>query len=108
MKYVNNAFSTKLLRTNGLAIIQNEISKEEFLHETHQDDIVSCIGHEDTAKLFNLPCNRTTIELVEDDTLYVCELNNPAGTRLPAGITEIKELPEGFYFRFLKLEVKRI
>ena len=108
MKLVNNAFSSKIVKQDGLAAVHHIITEDEFMTETHKSDVVSCIGHEDTAKLFNLEFNRQSIELHEGDILFVCELNNPNGTRLPAGITEISQLPDGFHFRFLKLECVKL
>lgn len=104
MKYVNNAWSSKMLQKD-LGILQFNISEEEFMREVHKPDVVSVIGHPDTAKLFNLPENRSTLILNEGDIVYVCELNNNTGTRLPVGITRIEDIPEGFYFRFLKIIV---
>lgn len=104
MKYVNNAWSSKMLQ-DSLAIGQIEISEEEFMREVHQPDVISVIGHPDTAKLFDLPENRQTLVLNEGDILFVCELNNKTNTRLPEGITRMEQIPEGFSFRFLKITV---
>lgn len=103
MKYVNNAFSLKMLQKDS-TIDMTIIDEEEF--KTESKDAFSVIGHEDTAKMFDLPLNRQTLHLQKGDVLFVCELNNDTGTRLPVGITEINDLPNGFYFRFLKVVVK--
>ena len=104
MKYVNNAYSTKMLQEN-LCISQTIISEKEFMELSHNGEYTSVIGHPDTAKLFNLPENRQTLILQDGDELLVCELNNPTGTRLPVGITKIEEIPNGFFFRFLQIKV---
>lgn len=102
--YVNNAWSSKMLQED-LAIIQKKISKDEFMMESHKPETISVIGHPDTAKLFNLKENRSTLILKPNDIVYICELNNTSGTRLPEGITRMEEIPEGFTFRFLKIKV---
>lgn len=106
-KIVNNAFSTKMIKDNRLNVKFEEISKETFMREAHTEDAISVIGHPDTAKLFDLEANRQTIVLEEGDVLFVCELNNTTGTRLPEGITRMAEIPDGFTFRFLKITVKK-
>lgn len=105
--YVNNAWSSKMLQDN-LAIIQIEISQDEFMEETHKPHVISTIGHPDTAKLFNLEENRQTLVLKPNDIVFVCELNNNTNTRLPVGITQLEEIPDGFHFRFLKIKVIEI
>ena len=105
-KIINNAFSSKMMRNKNLWVNFEEISREEFMREAHTEDAVSVIGHPDTAMLFDLESNRQTIVLEKNDVLFVCELNNSTGTRLPEGITRIAEIPEGFEFRFLKITVK--
>ena len=107
VKIVNNAFSSKMIKDSSLLIKFEEISEEEFMIESHKPDVLSVIGHPDTAKLFNLEANRQTIELHAGDVLFVCELNNTTGTRLPEGITRMVEIPDGFSFRFLKITVKK-
>ena len=102
-KYVNNAYSPKMIKEDNLAVAQKEISEQEFMEESHKSDVQSFIGHEDTAKLFNLKNNRGTIVLHEGDVLFMCELNNTTGTRLPEGITRMEQIPDGFTWRFLKM-----
>lgn len=104
IKFVNNAFSTKMLQSD-LAIAQVTISENEFMNEAHKDDVTSVIGHPDTAKLFGLKENRQSLTLKSGDTLFVCEMNNQTKTRLPEGITRMSEIPDGFTFRFLKIKV---
>ena len=105
--FVNNAWSSKMLQED-LAIAQFEISEEEFMREAHNPDCISVVGHPDTAKLFDLEENRKTLVLSSGDIVFVCELNNSTGTRLPEGITRMEEIPDGFDFRFLKIIVFEI
>lgn len=105
-KIVNNAFSSKMVRSKNIWVNFEEISEEEFMKEAHTEDAISVVGHPDTAMLFGLESNRQTIVLEKDDVLFVCELNNTTGTRLPEGIIRMAEIPDGFKFRFLKITVK--
>jgi hypothetical protein len=80
------------------------INEEDFKNAMKiADEIV--IGHPDCAEYFGTLCNRKTIHLDDGDVLYVCELNNETGNRLPSGTEFIEQLGDGFYFRFLKIEV---
>ena len=103
--YINNAFSSKMIVEKGLCTSFDFISEEDFIEESHKEGVISTIGHPDTAKMFNLKENRQTVHLNDGDTLFVCELNNSTNTRLPVGITQLEEMPDGFSFRFLKIEV---
>lgn len=102
--YVNNAWSSKMLQ-DDLSVAQFVITEEEFMRESHKENVISVIGHPDTAKLFGLEENRQTLVLKEGDVVFVCELNNTTNTRLPEGITRMVEIPDGFSFRFLKIIV---
>lgn len=62
-------------------------------------DVKSIVGHEDTARVLGVACNRESVTLKEGDILYVAQLT---GGRLPEGC---KELPEGFKFKFFKVRV---
>ena len=65
-----------------------------------QDQIVSTIGHEDTAALvsedlgLSLQFNRATVKLAKGDSLIVAQY---VGPRLPEGT---KTLPEGSAFEY--------
>lgn len=100
-RFANNAWSSKMLQ-DDLAVAQFNITKEEFMRESHKPNTLSVIGHPDTAKLFGLKENRKTLVLNPGDVVFICELNNNTGTRLPEGITRMEEIPDGFTFRFLK------
>lgn len=63
------------------------------------EGLESAVGHADTAAVLGLPCNRVNVRLKKGDTVFVAQLQ---GGRLPEGSTT---LPEGFTFRFLKVEI---
>lgn len=64
-----------------------------------ESDLVSAIGHADTARVLGVPMNRVNITLKKGDVAFVAQLQ---GGRLPEGSTT---LPEGFSFKFVKVEV---
>ena len=100
---VNNAFSTKMLVNDATAHI-SIISEEDFKNAIKTaDEIV--IGHEDTADYFGVALNRKTVRLDNGDVLFVCEANWKTGGRLPSGTEFLSQMGDGFYFRFLKIEV---
>lgn len=59
----------------------------------------SAVGHQDTANVLGVPCNRINVALKKGDICYVAQLQ---GGRLPEGSTT---LPEGFTFKFFKVTV---
>lgn len=59
----------------------------------------SAVGHQDTANVLGVECNRVNVSLEKGDTAYVAQLQ---GGRLPEGSTT---LPDGFKFKFLKVTV---
>lgn len=63
------------------------------------EGLESAVGHADTAAVLGVPCNRVNVKLGKGDTVFVAQLQ---GGRLPEGSTT---LPEGFTFRFLKVEI---
>ena len=98
-RYLVNAFSIQML--SGPAIVRfEEIDAAEV-----PADVVSAIGHTDTANVltnmlgFEVPMNRAFVTLDEDTELYVAQL---VGGRLPEGSTS---LPEGFSFKFYKVTI---
>lgn len=101
--YVNNAYSTKML--DNALFMQEEIEFEEFNEACKDPNVINCIGHPDTAEMFGVEMTRKNIRLKDGDILFVCEMNNESRTRLPEGITRMSELPEGVWFRFLKITV---
>lgn len=96
-KYLVNAFSIQML--SGPATVRfEEIDTTEV-----PADVVSAVGHADTAAVlsnmlgFEVPMNRMNISLDEDTEIYVAQL---IGGRLPEGSTT---LPEGFAFKFYRV-----
>ena len=101
--YLANSFSIQMVReySKGKPINVNMgiISLEEVKRIINKPDeeIVSCIGHQDTARFvssmlgIDVPCNRTSIDLKDilHDSLIVFQI---VGGRLPEGCTT---LPEG-------------
>lgn len=96
-KYLVNAFSIQML--SGPATVRfDEIDTTEV-----PADVVSAIGHADTAAVlsdllgFPVSMNRMNVTLDENTELYVAQL---VGGRLPEGATT---LPEGYRFRFYRV-----
>jgi len=96
-KFLTNAFSIQMLQKGGLVRFE-EIDATEV-----PADVVSAIGHADTAAVlsdllgFPVPMNRAFVTLDEETELYVAQL---VGGRLPEGATT---LPEGFSFKFYRV-----
>ena len=92
--YLLNAFSLQMLE--GDATVRfTEVSRDEVW----ESDLVSAIGHQDTANVLGVEMNRVNVTLRKGDTAFVAQLQ---GGRLPEGSTT---LPEGFSFKFIKVEV---
>ena len=90
--FLANAFSLQML---------NELPANVHITEVNElpDGLTSAIGHHDTANVLGVEMNRISISLERGDTIFVAQLQ---GGRLPEGSTE---LPEGFSFKFLKVEI---
>ena len=89
--YLLNAFSLQMLE--GDATVKfTEVSELP-------EGLTSAIGHEDTARVLGVPMNRINVTLRKGDVAFVAQLQ---GGRLPEGSTT---LPEGFSFKFIKVEV---
>ena len=91
MKYLLNAFSLQMVDVpcNVTFTEVKELPR----------GLVSAVGHQDTAKFLGVECNRINVHLNEGDIAYVAQLQ---GGRLPEGSTT---LPEGFSFKYIKVEV---
>lgn len=63
------------------------------------ENLISAIGHQDTANILGVPMNRINVHLSKGDVAYVAQLQ---GGRLPEGATT---LPEGFSFKYIKVVV---
>lgn len=61
--------------------------------------LVSAVGHADTANVLGVECNRMNVKLHKGDVAFVAQL---MGGRLPEGSTT---LPNGFKFKYIKVEV---
>ena len=93
--FLLNAFSLQMLE--GDATVKfSEVSSEQVFSTGH---LVSAIGHQDTARVLGVEMNRINVTLQKGDIAYVAQLQ---GGRLPEGSTT---LPEGFKFKFIKVEV---
>lgn len=88
--YILNAFSLQMLE--GTSTVRFE--QVDSLPKT---DLISAIGHADTAAVLGVPCNRINVKLHKGDIAYVAQLT---GGRLPEGSTT---LPEGFSFTYWKV-----
>lgn len=101
-KYLTNAFSIQMLA--GQSSVQT-VRFEEIDAKDIPSDIISAIGHADTANVltnmlgFPVAMNRINITIDKDTELYIAQLT---GGRLPEGSTT---LPEGFSFKFYRVTI---
>ena len=107
--YVGNSFSLNMLEEFPRAKIRvrrMNIRQVQRFIGMHKDEVVSVIGHEDTARIvskmlgYELKYNRQGIKLTDDDRLIVAQYIGP---RLEEGATE---LPEGAEIRFFKVWIR--
>ena len=89
--YILNAFSLQMVEIPSVV----RFTEVEELPQ----GLVSAIGHADTAAVLGYPVNRCNVSLKPGDVAYVAQLQ---GGRLPEGCTT---LPEGFTFKFIKVEI---
>jgi hypothetical protein len=101
--YVSNAFSLSMLDRKAQAVGRSKwlrmprpATLAQVLNKlSHSEEIVSCVGHADTASMLSgllgvdLPMNRISVKLEKTDTLIVGQY---VGPRLPEGTTT---MPEG-------------
>lgn len=92
MKYIANGLSGQMMSSLGNCTINREILSEK----PNFEGFVSCIGHEDLAKLIGVEYNRSFISLNYGDTLVVAQI---MGGRLPEGATKI---PNGMWIEYHK------
>jgi hypothetical protein len=90
--FLLNAFSLQMLEE-----FPSTINVEEV--QSLPEGLESAVGHADTATVLGVPMARKNVTLARGDVAYVAQL---VGGRLPEGATT---LPEGFSFRFLRVEV---
>lgn len=91
-RYLLNAFSLQMLKEFPCEVRFTEVKELP-------SDLESAVGHADTAAVLGVPMNRVNVQLHRGETAYVAQLQ---GGRLPEGSTT---LPEGFSFKYLKVEV---
>ena len=89
--YLLNAFSLQMLQSDA-TVKFTEVPKLP-------EGLISAIGHQDTANVLGVEMNRINVTLKKGDVAFVAQLQ---GGRLPEGATT---LPEGFHFKFIKVEV---
>src|SRR5690606_21396606 len=100
-KFLVNAFSIQML-LEPATVRFDEIAPEEI-----PADVVSAVGHADTAAVltkilgFEVPVNRISVTLDTETELFVAQL---IGGRLPEGVTT---LPEGFKFKFFRVTIDK-
>lgn len=92
MAYLMNAFSLQMIKDFPTEVRFTEVNEVP-------QGLISAVGHQDTANVLGVPMNRINVSLNKGDVAYVAQLQ---GGRLPEGSTT---LPEGFSFRFIKVEV---
>ena len=90
-EFLLNAFSLQMLEGDAVVRFTEVNSLPEGL--------TSAVGHQDTANVLGVPMNRVNVSLTKGDVAFVAQLQ---GGRLPEGSTT---LPEGFTFKFVKVEV---
>lgn len=92
--YLLNAFSLQMLPgTCTVRFLEVDSSSVPI------DGLQSAVGHQDTARVLGVECNRINVSLQKGDVAYVAQLQ---GGRLPEGSTT---LPEGYSFKFYKVIV---
>lgn len=94
MSYLLNAFSLQMIDISARSAT---IKFTEI--DSLPKGLTSAIGHADTARVLGVEMNRINVHLNRGDVAYVAQL---MGGRLPEGATS---LPEGFTFKFIKVEI---
>ena len=108
--YVANAFSLSMLGGEGESSLECERlagadDARAWLHVEEDGEVVSCVGHTDTAAIFAaelgrpVPVARISVALNHGDTVFVGQYTGP---RLPEGA---KTLPEGAKIVWWKVRV---
>ena len=95
-KYFGNAFSINMVKDFPAKILIKKIHDDDYKftlfkiqNAVQDEEIISAIGHEQLAKILDVPLNRITVTLEKDDELYIAQYRGP---RLEEGATS---LPEG-------------
>ncbi len=90
---------TFLLNAFSLQMLEGDATVRFTEVDSLPEGLTSAIGHADTARVLGVPMNRVNVTLKKGDTAFVAQLQ---GGRLPEGSTT---LPDGFTFKFIKVEV---
>lgn len=102
---VLNAFSVNMVSIGTSQVSFEDVSLEQALGLLTAETVESCVGHPDTANMFEnildvqLPCNRVTVLLEKGETALLGQYSGP---RLPEGATV---LPPGASIRWVKVTV---
>ena len=108
--YLMNAFSLQMLDFPAKAVFEEiavhgtpsqAIAELSEKIKQHGDELVSVIGHKDTADLLGVPFNRVSVRLEPDSIAYVVQF---VGGRLPEGCTV---LPENCKLKIIKVRIER-
>jgi hypothetical protein len=91
-KIIANAFSLQMVAAADLPRVRFEPVERPADLSAYE----SAVGHQDTAAVLGVACNRSNVRLTDGVELVVAQLQ---GGRLPEGSTT---LPEGFTFTFIK------
>ena len=94
-RYIGNAFSLGMVPRHLLAFVRLSACERP-----DTADLVSCVGHADTAAVLGVQMARISVTLQPGDVLFVAQLR---GGRLPEGCTT---LPEGFGFDWVRVEIE--
>jgi hypothetical protein len=94
MIYVSNAFSLGMVPRELLPTV-----RIAPCDEPNTKNMVSDVGHPDTAAVLGVAFNRATLRLAKGDILFVAQYIGP---RLPEGATT---LPEGARFEWVEVRV---
>lgn len=95
--FLCSAFSLQMVKDFPCTVKVTEVKVDDF-----PDNLKSAVGHQDTATVLGVPMNRVNVTLEVGDVCYVAQLQ---GGRLPEGATK---LPEGYSFRFFKVEIEAV
>ena len=95
-KILGNAFSIQMLDFTDRDEITIKIKKIQ--KPADLGNYESCVGHQDTANVLGVACNRKSVKIGKGDELVVAQI---MGGRLPEGATT---LPEGFTMDFFEVE----
>lgn len=90
---------TFLLNAFSLQMLEGDATVRFTEVDSLPEGLTSAIGHADTARVLGVEMNRVNVILQKGSIAYVAQLQ---GGRLPEGATT---LPEGFRFKFIKVEV---